>query len=95
MTVISSILLSTKTILVTGGAGYVGSVLIPALLDNNYNVKCLDRFFFGNEYLSSLKNDNLELICDDIRWFDGKILVDVDVVLDLAALSNEWLGGAQ
>ncbi len=81
-----------KTILVTGGAGYVGSVLIPALLENNYRVKCLDRFFFGDDHLLSLKNENLELIYDDIRWFDGKLLDDVDVVLDLAALSNDPVG---
>ena len=35
-----------KTVLVTGGAGYVGSVLIPELIKLNFNVKCLDRFFF-------------------------------------------------
>ena len=84
--------MSEKTILVTGGAGYVGSVLIPALLENNYRVKCLDRFFFGDEHLLSLKNKNLELIYDDIRWFDGNLLDDVDVVLDLAALSNDPVG---
>ena len=84
--------MSEKTILVTGGAGYVGSVLIPALLENNYRVKCLDRFFFGDEYLLSLKNKNLELIYDDIRWFDGNLLDGVDVVLDLAALSNDPVG---
>jgi len=84
--------MSKKTILVTGGAGYVGSVLIPALLENNYQVKCLDRFFFGDDYLLSLKNENLELIYDDIRWFDGNLLDDVDVVLDLAALSNDPVG---
>ena len=84
--------MNSNTILVTGGAGYVGSVLIPSLLENNYKVKCLDRFFFGDEYLLSLKNGNLELIYDDIRWFDGKILDNVDIVLDLAALSNDPVG---
>ena len=76
-------------VLVTGGAGYVGSVLIPELV-KKYHVKCLDRFFFGDEFLSSKQfSEKVELIRDDIRWFDPKILSDVDVVLDLAALSND------
>jgi nucleoside-diphosphate-sugar epimerase len=80
-------------ILVTGGAGYVGSMLIPSLIDDGHNVKCLDRFFFGDEYLSSKKFESkLELIKDDIRWFDPKILNNVDVVMDLAALSNDPVG---
>ena len=66
-------------ILVTGGAGYVGSELIPALIQDGHNVKCLDRFFFGKDYLISKNFDNLELIQDDIRWFDSKILEDVDI----------------
>ena len=40
-------------ILVTGGAGYVGSVLIPSLIEDGHNIKCLDRFFFGDKFLSS------------------------------------------
>lgn len=80
-------------ILVTGGAGYVGSMLIPSLIEDGHNVKCLDRFFFGDEYLSSKKFvTKLELIKDDIRWFDPKILNNVDVVMDLAALSNDPVG---
>ena len=75
-----------QKILVTGGAGYVGSVLIPNLIKEGYFVKCLDRFFFGIEFLSRKEfQDDVELIKDDIRWFDPKILDDVDVVLDLAA----------
>ena len=85
--------MNDTTVLVTGGAGYVGSVLIPELINQGYYVKCLDRFFFGNEYLSQKSfEDSLELIKDDIRWFDAKILDNVDVVLDLAALSNDPVG---
>ncbi len=80
-------------ILITGGAGYVGSVLIPSLIDKGFFVKCLDRFFFGAEFLSQKKfQKNIELIKDDIRWFDPTILNDVDFVLDLAALSNDPAG---
>lgn len=80
-------------VLVTGGAGYIGSVLVPKLLKEGYRVKVLDRFFFGKESLKSYsKNKNLTLIQDDIRWFDPKILKNVDVVLDLAALSNDPAG---
>lgn len=80
-------------ILVTGGAGYVGSVLIPELIKNGHFVYCLDRFFFGKEFLSNKQFQNsIELLRDDIRWFNPKILKNVDVVMDLAALSNDPVG---
>ncbi|MFY3740375.1 MAG: nucleoside-diphosphate-sugar epimerase [Candidatus Nitrosomirales archaeon] len=80
-------------ILVTGGAGYIGSVLIRHLLKKGYNVKCLDRFFFGKESLVDVSaNPSLELIEDDIRWFDPDLLNGVDAVIDLAALSNDPSG---
>ena len=85
--------MKNEVILVTGGAGYIGSVLIPTLIDEGYHVKCLDRFFFGDEFLSQEKfRGKLDLIKDDIRWFDPKILSDVNYVLDLAALSNDPAG---
>ena len=79
--------------MVTGGGGYIGSILVPRLLKEGYKVKVLDRFFFGKETLSSVsKNPNLTLIQDDTRWFDPKILKNVDAVMDLAALSNDPSG---
>ena len=80
-------------ILVTGGAGYVGSVVIPELVNHGYTVKCLDRFFFGMDYLSQKQFENkVKLVKDDIRWFNPKILDGIDVVMDLAALSNDPVG---
>jgi nucleoside-diphosphate-sugar epimerase len=80
-------------ILVTGGAGYIGSVVIMQLLQRGHKVKCLDRFFFGKESLEeTMGNSNLELIKDDTRWFDSNILKNVDAVLDLATLSNDPSG---
>lgn len=80
-------------VLVTGGGGYIGSILVPRLLQEGYKVKVLDRFFFGKETLASVSNNpKLELIQGDIRWFDSKILRNVDVVMDLAALSNDPSG---
>ena len=37
------------TVLVTGGAGYVGAVLVPKLLDNGYRVKVLDLYLYGDQ----------------------------------------------
>jgi len=80
-------------VLVTGGAGYIGSTLIPVLLDKGYKVVCLDRLFFGKESLAEAsENSNFELQKDDVRWFDPRILKDVDTVVDLAALSNDPSG---
>jgi nucleoside-diphosphate-sugar epimerase len=80
-------------ILVTGGAGYIGSVLTIELLKSGHKVKCLDRFFFGAESLDeALSSPNLQLIRADIRWFDPNILRDADVVIDLASLSNDPSG---
>ncbi len=80
-------------ILITGGAGYVGSMVIPQLIEDGHHIKCLDRFFFGDKYLSQSRFESkLELIKDDIRWFDSKILDGVDIVLDLAAISNDPAG---
>lgn len=80
-------------LLVTGGAGYIGSVMVSMLLEKGYKVKCLDRFFFGKETLKDvISSSNLELIKDDIRWFDPHILKDVDAAIDLASLSNDPSG---
>jgi len=80
-------------LLVTGGAGYIGSIMIPLLLERGHKVRCLDRFFFGKETLNDvMSNPDLELIKDDIRWFDPEILKGVDAVADLAALSNDPSG---
>ena len=80
-------------ILVTGGGGYIGSVLVKELLDIGHKVTCLDRFFFGYEPLAEvMENPNLTIIKDDIRWFDPNILNDIEVVMDLAAISNDPSG---
>jgi nucleoside-diphosphate-sugar epimerase len=80
-------------VLVTGGAGYIGSELVRELLQSGHVVICLDRFFFGKEsVLDILDEKNLVIMKDDIRWFEPKILKNVDVVMDLAALSNDPAG---
>jgi len=82
-----------KTILITGAGGYIGCNLVDYLQDKGYRIKALDRFFFGKERLQSvLKNSQVEFIEEDIRFFDPEILKDVEVVIDLAALSNDPAG---
>ena len=47
-----------KNILVTGGAGYVGSGLLRELLSENYNVTCVDNLMFGGESLLDIWHNN-------------------------------------
>jgi len=78
-------------VLVTGGAGYIGSVLSRILLEKGYDVTCLDRLFFGTDPIREIA-DKIRLVKDDIRWFKPEILKDIDAIFDLAALSNDPSG---
>ena len=84
--------LSNKTILVTGGAGFIGSNLCEALLEKGNKVVCLDNFATGKrENLEKLlKDTNFTLIEGDIRKLEDclKATKDVDYVLHQAALGS-------
>lgn len=71
-------------ILVAGGAGYVGSVLIPKLLQRGYDVDVVDLFWFGNHLPAEVcivKKDIFELSDEDLKSYDQ--------VVFLAGLSND------
>jgi len=79
-----------KNILVTGGAGYCGSLLVPQLLDAGYNVTVYDMMYFGDAFLPK-DNPRLKVINGDIR--DTAKLAGAmrgqDAVLSLACISND------
>jgi nucleoside-diphosphate-sugar epimerase len=82
--------MSEKHILVTGGAGYVGSLLCPQLLESGYRVTAFDICYFGTEFLPT-NNPRFSLIKGDIRDTAAleKAFADVDVVINLACISND------
>ena len=84
--------LANKTILVTGGSGFIGSNLCEALLDLNAKVVCLDNFSTGKrENITVLeKNKNFSLVEGDIRNLETckKAVEGVDYVLHQAALGS-------
>jgi nucleoside-diphosphate-sugar epimerase len=81
-------------ILVTGGAGYLGSVLVPKLLARGHHVRVLDLGYFGTGHLRSLK-PAVELVREDLRTIATKperlreLLSGCDCVIHLAAISND------
>ncbi|MBU0756591.1 MAG: NAD-dependent epimerase/dehydratase family protein [Nanoarchaeota archaeon] len=85
-----------KRVLVTGGAGYVGSVLVPSLLKKGHDITVLDTFWFWNsveEYLETLNinKQNIRIVKGDLRNKDDirKSLEDADSVIHLACISND------
>jgi nucleoside-diphosphate-sugar epimerase len=75
-----------RSVLVTGGAGYVGSVLIPKLLTLGYQVTCLDTFWFG-DYLP--RQAGLRVIQEDIRHISPWMFDGHDALIHLANISND------
>lgn len=79
-------------VLVTGGAGYVGSVLVPKLLRRGYRVKVLDLYLYGELVLDPLLDTtNLVQVKGDIRdrALLQKVIPGCDAVIHLACISND------
>lgn len=81
--------MSDKTIVITGGGGYIGSVLSPLVAEAGYRVRVLDRFFFGDTLPESPR---IEKIKTDSRKIEPWMLRGAHAVLDLAAISNDPAG---
>jgi nucleoside-diphosphate-sugar epimerase len=76
-------------ILVTGGAGYIGSVLVPALLDRGCAVTVLDNFMYGQDSLAAIcHQETFSLVRGDVRSMETvrPLLKKADVVIPLAAI---------
>tara|TARA_B100000965_G_scaffold403748_1_gene432681 strand:- start:65 stop:1078 length:1014 start_codon:yes stop_codon:yes gene_type:complete len=82
--------LSFEHVLVTGGAGYVGSLLVPQLLERGHKVTVYDIMFYGDDFLP-MENPNLRVIKGDIRDTATlkSALEGCDAVISLACISND------
>jgi len=78
-----------KNVLITGGAGYVGSALSDELIRKNYNVTVLDLFIYGKNVFKN--SSKIQLINGDIRDQNllRKIIPGHDAVIHLACISND------
>jgi len=76
-------------VLVTGGAGYIGSVFVPQLLETGYKVTVLDNFLYKqNSLLDVCYHPDLEVISGDVRYTDllKKEVEKHDIIIPLAAI---------
>src|ERR1700728_4122488 len=77
-------------VFVTGGAGYIGSVLVPRLLDRGYKVTSYDISYYGDSFLPK-NNPNLTVLRGDIRDTAklAQAVVGHDAFISLACISND------
>jgi nucleoside-diphosphate-sugar epimerase len=76
-------------VLVTGGAGYLGSILVPALLDRGFAVTVLDNFMYGQDSLAACcYRPEFSMVRGDVRSIETvkRLAADADVIIPLAAL---------
>ena len=81
-----------QRVLVIGGAGYIGSALIPKLLAEGYKVRIFDRMIYGETPITAfLENPRVEVIRADFRQVDAvvKAMQDVDSVVHLGAIVGD------
>lgn len=79
-------------VLVTGGAGYIGSTLVPRLLELGHEVTVLDRFYFGEDSLAAARSafeGRLHLVRHDVRFVGAEVFEGVEAMVDLAGISND------
>ncbi len=78
-----------KKVLITGGAGYVGTTLIPLLLDRQYEVTVIDSLIFnnGDRLIPFLSHNNFNFVKGDVRDLNlmESLVSEKDVVIHLAA----------
>jgi len=78
-----------NNILVTGGAGYIGSTLVPDLLSKKHKVTVIDNFMYDQTSLAtSIRDRNLEIIFGDVRdeSLMKKLISKADIIIPLAAI---------
>lgn len=76
-------------ILVTGGCGYVGTVLVPTLLNDGHEIIVVDLMWFGNHLAP---HDSLTVIKADVRDIEQIPMDGVDVIIHLANIANDPTG---
>ena len=81
-----------RTVLVIGGAGYIGSALLGKLLNRGHKVRVLDRLFYGLEPIRAVLNHpNLEIVRADFRRLDKLVecMQNADAVIHLGAIVGD------
>ncbi len=82
----------SKTILLIGGAGYIGSSLLPRLLNSNYVVRLLDVFLYGSEPIQEwINHPNLQIVKADFRRVDVVVqaMQGINAVVHLGAIVGD------